>query len=85
MKDTRIAMTSLTTTIAHHKARVAALSRDRAPDDPEYLAARRDLAFTNLEQRIRTTIAAAPPFTDAQREHLAAVIRGNAVASAGVA
>jgi hypothetical protein len=28
----------------HHRARVAALSRDRAPDDPELLAARRDLA-----------------------------------------
>jgi hypothetical protein len=36
----------------HHRARVAALSRDRAPDDPELLAARRDLAEARLAARI---------------------------------
>ena len=35
----------------HHRARVAALSRDRAPDDPELLAARRDLAQARAAER----------------------------------
>jgi hypothetical protein len=35
----------------HHRARVAALSRDRAPDDPELLAARRALTEAREAER----------------------------------
>jgi hypothetical protein len=35
----------------HHRARVAALSRDRAPDDPELVAARQALAEARAAER----------------------------------
>ena len=54
----------------HHRARVAALSRDRAPDDPELVDARRSLAAARLEEYIERTVAAAPPLTAAQRARL---------------
>jgi hypothetical protein len=67
----------------HHRARVAALSRDRAPDDPELVAARQALAVARrdpglraerLARAIRETVEAAPPLTDAQRRELAALL-----------
>jgi hypothetical protein len=71
----------------HHRARVAALSRDRAPDDPELLAARRDLAAAREAERgeiaarrlavyIERTVASAPPFTAAQIDQLSMIFRG---------
>ncbi len=54
----------------HHRARVAALSRDRAPDDPELVDARRSLAAARLEDYIEKTVAAAPQLTGAQRARL---------------
>ena len=71
----------------HHRARVAALSRDRAPDDPELLAARRDLAAAREAERgeiaarrlaayIQRTVASAPPFTGAQIDQLSRAFRG---------
>ena len=71
----------------HHRARVAALSRDRAPDDPELLAARRDLAAAREAERgeiaarrlaayIQRTVASAPPFTAAQIDQLSMLLRG---------
>ena len=67
----------------HHRARVAALSRDRAPDDPELVAARQaladarrdpDLRTERLAKAIRETVDAAPPLTDEQRRELAALL-----------
>jgi hypothetical protein len=67
----------------HHRARVAALSRDRAPDDPELVAARQALADARrdpalrterLAKAIRETVEAAPPLTDAQRRELAVLL-----------
>ena len=71
----------------HHRARVAALSRDRAPDDPELLVARRDLAAAREAERgeiaarrlaayIKRTIASAPPFTASQIDQLSRAFRG---------
>lgn len=57
------------------RARVAGLSRDRAPDDPDLLAAKRDLRATRLEDHIRQVVDAAPPLTEEQRERLAALFR----------
>ncbi len=58
----------------HHRARVAALTRDRAPDDPELVDARRSLAAAHLEDYIAKTLAAAPPLTAAQRARLRNVL-----------
>ncbi len=71
----------------HHRARVAALSRDRAPDDPELLAARRALAASREAERgeiaarrlaayIERTVASAPPLTVAQIDELSMLFRG---------
>ncbi len=58
----------------HHRARVAALTRDRAPDDPELVDARRSLAAARLEDYIAKTLAAAPPLTAAQCARLRNII-----------
>jgi hypothetical protein len=60
---------------AHRRARVGALSRDRHPDDPELLAAKRDLAAANIEDYVTRVISAAPPLTDEQRCRLAELLR----------
>jgi hypothetical protein len=71
----------------HHRARYAALSRDRAPDDPELVAARQaladarrdpDLRTERLAEAIRKAVDAAPPLTDAQRRELAALLHAPA-------
>lgn len=54
----------------HHRARVAALSRSRPPSDPDYVAAQRELAATNIEDYITRTLASAPPLTDEQKTKL---------------
>lgn len=58
-------------TIYHHRGRVAALSRSRASDDPEFIAAKTDLVAANIADYLIRTLAAAPPLTDEQRTRLA--------------
>lgn len=65
-------------TVAHHRARIASLSRDRKNDDPELLDARRDLAAERLAEHVAKTIAAAPPLTEAQRARISALLSGGA-------
>ena len=60
------------------RARVAALSRSRSSDDPDLVDARRNLRAERLAEYIRETVAAAPPFTNEQREKLAVLLRGGA-------
>ncbi len=62
----------------HHRARIAALSRDRSPDDPEILDARRDLRAARLEEHVRKVVADWPPLTDEQLDRLAGLLRGGA-------
>lgn len=59
-----------------NRARVAALTRSRSEDDPDLIDARRALKAARLEEYIRATVDAAPPLTEAQRTHLAGIIRG---------
>jgi hypothetical protein len=59
----------------HRRARVAALSRDRAADDPDLLDARRDLRAARLEDYIRKLVDCAPPLTPDQRDRLAVLLR----------
>ena len=64
----------------HHRARVAALSRDRLPDDPDLIEARRDLRAERLADQIRKTVDAAPPLSREQLDRLATLLRGGQVA-----
>ncbi|CRH11455.1 phiRv1 phage protein [Mycobacterium tuberculosis] len=63
-------------TIYHHRGRVAALSRSRASDDPEFIAAKTDLVAANIADYLIRTLAAAPPLTDEQRTRLAELLPG---------
>lgn len=47
-------------------SQVAALSRSRKPDDPDLIAARRDLAAEKTAAFIKKVVAQAPPFTPEQ-------------------
>lgn len=60
------------------RARVAALTRSRTSDDPDLLAARRDLKAERLEDHIRAVVDSAPPLTPEQRDRLSLVLRGGA-------
>jgi hypothetical protein len=57
------------------RARVAALSRDRAPDDPEYVDAQRQFRTARLAEYVAEVVAKAPPLTDEQLEQVAALLR----------
>jgi hypothetical protein len=61
--------------VAHHRARVASLSRDRKPDDSEFIAARQDLAAQMLAEHIEKVLAKAPPLTAEQRTRLAELLK----------
>ena len=56
------------------RGRVASLSRSRTPDDPELLAARRELAADGIAAYVERAVAKAPPLTNEQRERIAALI-----------
>lgn len=57
------------------RARIAALTRSRTPDDPDLLDARREHAGNMLEQYVTRIVADAPPLTDDQRARIAALLR----------
>lgn len=58
------------------RARVAALSRSRTPDDPELVDARRSMRTERLADHIRRVVDEAPPLTTEQRSRLAAILHG---------
>ena len=58
------------------RARVAALSRDRASDDPLLIAARQNLRAARLEDHVARVVAEAPPLTTEQRERIASLLIG---------
>jgi len=57
------------------RARVAALTRSRAADDPELVNARRNLRAAKLEEHIARVVGEAPPLTADQRDRIAALLR----------
>lgn len=59
----------------HHRARVAALSRDRKPQDPELQDARQRLKAARLEEYVRRTVASWPPLTAEQCDRIAILLR----------
>ena len=60
----------------HERARIASLSRSRQPDDPELLAARRNLRAERLAIYIKRTIDTKDALTPEQRDDLARLLRG---------
>lgn len=61
--------------VAHHRAKIGALSRSRRPDDPELVDARRSLAAERITEHIEKILAEAPPLSDEQRTKLAELLR----------
>lgn len=57
--------------VAHQRARIAALSRDRAPDDPDLLDAYSLLRAIRLAEQVRKT---APLLTPQQRGDIARML-----------
>ncbi|MEH3154177.1 MAG: hypothetical protein PGN29_02075 [Gordonia paraffinivorans] len=62
-------------TIAHHRGRVAALTRTN--DKKGLAAARRDLDRARLEAHIRRLVDAAPPITIEQRDRITAIVHAH--------
>lgn len=56
------------------RSRYASLTRSRSADDPELIAARRDLKASRAEEYVRALVEQAPPLTDEQRWRLAALL-----------
>lgn len=68
------------------RARLASLTAKNGPDHPETRAARREYRRARAEMVIRDIVDQAPELTDADREHLAALLRPTApVTTAGAA
>ena len=61
--------------ISTAKAKVAALSRTRTPDDPEFIEARQNLAAANIAAYIERQVKAAPPLSDAQLDRITILLR----------
>ncbi len=59
------------------RARVASLTRSRTADDPDLIAAKRNLCALRLEDHVRKVVSEAPPLTDEQRERIASLLRVN--------
>ncbi len=62
----------------HNRARLAALTRHRNPDDPALSDARRDFAAERLAEVVRRVVDAAPPLTAQQRDTIATLLRAPA-------
>jgi hypothetical protein len=65
-----------TSAVSHYKAKVAAITRpiragERPADDPEFIAAKRNLNTANLEAAVRKCLAKAPRPID---EHLQRIV-----------
>jgi hypothetical protein len=59
----------------HYRGRIAGLSRDRAPDDPELVEARSLHAEARIAEFVKKTLAEAPPLSDQQRVALAELLK----------
>jgi hypothetical protein len=66
------------TTWKQKRARLARLSQDFPPDDPQVVETRWDLMAQRLEEHVREVVAKAPPLTPEQRDRIAAILRGGA-------
>ena len=63
--------------VARPRAVAGALSRYRSPDDPELLAAKRDLAVEMLAERVLRVVRDLGPLTNDQHRRIAALLTGD--------
>ncbi len=75
-------MSGLSPAAAHHRARIAALTRDRAPDDPELIGAHAEFKTQRLADHVDRVLADWPPLTDEQLDRVAALLRAGSRGSA---
>ena len=68
-------MAALSTAAAHHRARVGALSRDRAPNDPELLEAKHSLAVEQLADHVAKIVAEWPPLSPGQVDRIVCLLK----------
>jgi hypothetical protein len=78
-------MAPMSDELVRKRARIAALSRDRAEDDPELVTARRDYWAERLHDRVAEIVSKAPDFSDEQLERVAALLRSGRPATGGAA
>lgn len=64
------------------RGRVAALTRSRAADDPELVAARRRLRELRLTDQIQRLVDQAPPLSAAQCEQIVGILNARVVGAA---
>jgi hypothetical protein len=60
------------------RARVAALTKHHPDGSPALTGARRDHAAEKLAENVAKIVAQAPPLSAAQRDRIAALLRGGA-------
>jgi hypothetical protein len=61
------------------QARYAALTRDRAPDDPVLVEARREFAFAKLSEQVAQIVSKFPPLTEEQCQKVANMLKAGTV------
>jgi hypothetical protein len=66
---------ALSPAAAHHRSRIAALSRDREPDDPEIIEARRALRAQRISDYLDKALDGWPELTEKQLDDIAALLR----------
>lgn len=67
-------MPAVSPTVAHLRGKYAALTRDRAPDDPERVETLRALRAETLATHVEKVVAQWPPLTDTQLARIAALL-----------
>jgi hypothetical protein len=60
--------------LAHHRARAAVLTRYRSDDHPELLDARQKYGEERLLDAVERALAAAPPLTDEVRQRIVGLL-----------
>ena len=73
-------MARISPAAAHHRAKIASISRciaagERPPNDPELLDAYRGLAAATWSDRIKRLVDEAPPLSRADLQEIAALLK----------
>jgi hypothetical protein len=80
-------MAALSPAKAHHRAKIAAITRairagERPPGDPELVEAQRNFAALKLTEQVTEIIRDWPPLTDQQIENVVGILRAGATPAA---
>jgi hypothetical protein len=73
-------MAALSAAQRHHRARIAALSRDRDPDDPDLRDAKQSFAYAGLAEHAEKVVADWPTPPPEVLNRVAAILRSGGVA-----